>query len=151
MDAFLDLLLDRRPCATVVDVNASELMLGTVEVMTGLVLICATGTDMTRGVTSLEQGEREVGEGGFVMVEGGSGAVVRVGFFGDIDVDFGDEGEGEDDAALLGGEVVEIIVLWCLGVEWRRIGEREEVGEGKQGLIVRVAVDVGMDGVGDMY
>lgn len=31
------------------------------------------------------------------------------------------------------------------------MGERGEVGEGKQGLIVRVAVEVGMDDVGDMY
>lgn len=114
MDAFLDLLLDRRPCAAVDVVEVpSELMLGTVEVMMGLVLICATGTDMTRGVTSLEQGESEVGEGGFVMVEGGIGAVVRVGFFVEIEVDVGG-GEGEDDADLLEGGVVvevEIIVL----------------------------------------
>lgn len=33
--------------------------------------------------------------------------------------------------------------------EGRRMGERGEVGEGKQGLIVRVVV--GSEGVGDMY
>lgn len=115
MDAFLDLLLDRRPCTAVDVVNAlSELTLGTVVVMTGLVLSCATGADMTRGVTSLEQGESEVGEGGFVMVEEGNGAVVRVGFFPDTDVDVGGGGEGEEDADLLGGGIVvevEIIML----------------------------------------
>lgn len=117
VDAFLDLLLDRRLCIAAVvdgDVDAlpSELRSGPVEVMIGLVavLVCVIGTDMIRGVTSLEQGEREVGEGGFVIADVGSGAAVSVGFFVVV---------VGDDAAVGGGEgevdvdfIVMAIVLW---------------------------------------
>jgi hypothetical protein len=120
VDAFLDLLLDRRLCAAAsvegdVDAPPSEWRSATVEVMIGLVevLICAIGTDMVRGVTSLEHGEREVGEGGFVMADGGSGAAVRVGFFvvivGDAVVVGGGGGEREVDVDFI---VIAVVRWW---------------------------------------
>ena len=136
VEPFLDLRLGRWLCAAAVveDKTSSEIS-GTIAVMMGPVLICATGTFMTLSVTSLEGGESEVGEGGFVM-EGAGRGVVNRGFFEDSSC--GGCGEGDVDfmavsiwsRIIVDVEVEEDVCLLGVWSVERRRGDSGEVGEG---------------------